>query len=70
VLRADGEYPGAPGGRVGFDESGRVLTIPAKLRPGTGYAFGLNGEGYMHMRGKDGNVLAPVVIRFRTRDDR
>lgn len=67
VMILQGTFPGDKARRASFDETGRVLTIPAKLKPGTDYEFGLNGEGFMAMRDSDGNLLTPVVIRFRTK---
>ena len=67
VMILEGNFPGDRARKASFDETGKVLTIPAKLKPGTEYVFGLNGEGFMAMRDVDGNVLTPVVIRFRTK---
>ncbi len=67
VLYVDAAFPGDPKGKTAFDPTGRILTIPAKLKPGTDYGFGLNGEGYMTMKDLEGNFLAPVLVRFRTK---
>ncbi len=54
-------------GVVGFDETGRILTIPVKLQPKTRYGFGLNADNDLLMQDQQGHPLAPVVIRFQTR---
>jgi hypothetical protein len=66
VMRLDlGPLPFA--GKSAFDDSGKVLTIPVKLKPQTEYRFGLNGADFLVMRDEQGNPLAPVVVTFQTR---
>ncbi len=66
VMRLDlGSLPFA--GKSTFDDSGKVLTIPVKLKPQTEYRFGLNAENFLVMRDVQGNPLAPVVVSFKTR---
>jgi hypothetical protein len=43
------------------------LTIPVELEPGREYLFGLNAEEVLVMKDDQGNPLAPVVIRFKTK---
>jgi hypothetical protein len=66
VMRGDtGMLPFA--GKSSFDDSGKVLTIPVKLKPQTEYSFGLNAENFLVMRDEQGNPLVPTVVRFKTR---
>ena len=53
-------------GESSFDESGKVLTIPVKLKPGTEYGLGLNSKTLLAMQDEQGYPLEPVAIRFKT----
>jgi len=37
-----------------------------KLKPNTEYEFGLNADGYYAFVSDKGDILYPVVIRFKT----
>lgn len=54
-------------GRPTYDATSRVLTIPCELEPDTAYGLQLNSEKNMVMTDTQGNFLAPVLWRFRTR---
>lgn len=45
----------------------KVFTMPVALEPGTEYVFGLNAEPYLGFRSEEGIPLAPVRVRFKTR---
>jgi hypothetical protein len=53
-------------GKVSFDESGRVFTIPVTLEPDTGYAFSLNWPGGGSFQSVEGVLLKAVEVKFRT----
>ena len=54
-------------GPVGYDAQRRVFTMPVELQAGKEYHFGLNAEEYLGFCSEDGIPLAPLVIRFKTR---
>lgn len=54
-------------GKTSYDATRTVLTIPVELEPGREYLFGLNAEEVLVMKDDQGNPLAPVVIRFKTK---
>ena len=54
-------------GKVSFDETGRVFTIPVTLEPDKEYAFSLNWPGGGSFQSVEGVLLKPVEVKFRTR---
>jgi hypothetical protein len=54
-------------GKVHFDETGTVLTIPLSLEPGKEYAFSLNWPGGGSFQSTEGVLLKHVAVKFRTR---
>jgi hypothetical protein len=54
-------------GPVGYDATRKVFTMPVQLQPGQEYRFGLNAEKFLGFRSEEGIPLAPVVVRFKTR---
>lgn len=54
-------------GRPTYDSTARVMTIPCRLAPDTAYALELNSDKNMVMTDAQGNLLPPVMWRFRTR---
>lgn len=54
-------------GPVGYDAARKVFTMPVELQPGKEYRFGLNAEQYLGFRSEEGIPLAPVVVRFKTK---
>jgi len=54
-------------GPVGYDAARRVFTMPVQLQPGKEYRFGLNAEQFLGFRSAEGIPLAPIVVRFKTR---
>jgi hypothetical protein len=54
-------------GKVSFDESGRVFTIPVTLEPDKEYAFSLNWPGGGSFQSVEGVLLKPLEVKFRTR---
>ena len=54
-------------GKVSFDESGRVFTIPVTLEPDKEYAFSLNWPEGGSFESADGFLLKAVEVKFRTR---
>jgi hypothetical protein len=67
VIRLDANrFPGVTD-QVSFDAKQTVLTIPVELEPNREYVLGLNAEETLVMQDEQGNPLAPVVIRFKTR---
>ncbi len=66
VMRISDKFPESAG-MVGYDESGRVFTIPVKLEPDREYELGLNAENVFAFQSEKKEILYPVVIRFKTR---
>ncbi len=54
-------------GPLRYDATRKVFTMPVQLQPGKEYRFGLNGGQYLNFRSQEGIPLAPVLVRFRTR---
>jgi len=54
-------------GKVSFDETGRVFTIPVTLEPDKEYAFSLNWPGGGSFQSVDGILLKAVEVKFHTR---
>ncbi len=54
-------------GPLRYNGSRNVFTMPVQLLPGKEYRFGLNGGKYQNFRSAEGIPLAPVVVRFKTR---
>jgi uncharacterized protein Usg len=54
-------------GPVGYDAARQVFTAPVQLQPGKEYLFGLNAEKFLGFYSEAGIPLAPVVVRFKTR---
>ncbi len=65
VMRLGGKFPKIKG-KLFYDKTRTVLTIPVELEPDTGYEFGLNAEGYLSFASETGDPLYPVSIRFKT----
>lgn len=53
-------------GRPSYDASGKVLTIPVRLKPGWTYRFQLNSPRHQGFRSSAGVALEPVPVEFRT----
>jgi hypothetical protein len=54
-------------GKVSFEETGRVFTIPVTLEPDKEYAFSLNWPGGGSFQSVEGVLLKAVEVKFRTR---
>jgi uncharacterized protein Usg len=54
-------------GPLGYDAARKVFTAPVALQPGKEYVFGLNAERFLGFYSEEGIPLAPVVVRFTTR---
>lgn len=54
-------------GRASYDTTGRVFTLPVKLKPGWSYEFWLNRGKYSSFRSREGVPLESVHVTFRTR---
>ena len=54
-------------GPLRYDPARRVFTMPVQLQPGKEYRFGLNGGRYQNFRSDESIPLAPVVVRFKTK---
>ena len=54
-------------GKVSFDETGRVFTIPVTLEPDKEYAFSLNWPGGGSFQSAEGILLKAVEVTFHTR---
>ncbi len=54
-------------GPLRYDATRKVFTMPVQLQPGKEYRFGLNGGKYQNFRSAEGVPLAPVVVRFKTK---
>ncbi|MGB7762157.1 MAG: DUF4932 domain-containing protein [Bryobacteraceae bacterium] len=54
-------------GKVSFDETGRVFTIPVTLEPDKEYAFSLNWPAGGAFQSVEGVLLKAVEVKFRTR---
>ncbi len=57
-------------GPLGYDAARKVFTAPVELQPGKEYVFGLNAERFLGFCSQEGIPLAPVVVRFTTRERR
>jgi hypothetical protein len=53
-------------GRPSFDETGKVLTLPVKLKPGWTYRFSLNDDGGGAFKSREGVPLRRQDITFTT----
>ncbi|MDD2716869.1 MAG: DUF4932 domain-containing protein [Candidatus Wallbacteria bacterium] len=56
-------------GTLTYDGTGKILTIPVKLKPNWCYHFQLNSDNYMTFMDRDGNPLMPVEVAFMTSED-
>jgi hypothetical protein len=65
VMRLDGIFPKI-NGRIFYDKTRTILTIPVELHPDTSYKFGLNAEGYYGFVSQEGNPLYPVEVTLKT----
>jgi hypothetical protein len=65
VMRRGGNMPQITG-RVFYDESRTVFTIPVHLAPETEYTVGLNSENALAFQDEEGNPLVPATFRFQT----
>jgi len=54
-------------GKISFDDTGRVLTLPVTLEPDKEYAFSLNWPGGGSFQSTDGVLLPAFEVVFRTR---
>jgi hypothetical protein len=54
-------------GPVGYDAARKVFTMPVTLQPAKEYRFGLNSERFHAFQSEEGIPLAPVEVRFQTR---
>ncbi len=54
-------------GPVGYDAARKVFTAPVQLQPGKEYLFGLNAEKFLGFYSEEGIPLAPIVVRFKTK---
>ena len=54
-------------GKTSYDAARKVLTIPVKLKPDWDYEFWLNQGKFNSFRSADGEALAPVHVRWKTR---
>jgi hypothetical protein len=55
-------------GQPAYNADRTVWTVPVKLKPDWDYDFSLNCQSYDAFRSEEGNPLAPVPVRFHTRD--
>ncbi len=65
VMRLSDNFP-EMAGALSYDKDRKVFTIPVKLKPDTEYELGLNADGFLVFRSEAGDILYPVVIRFKT----
>src|SRR5690606_32687187 len=54
-------------GSLSYDAGRKVLTVPVELKPDWEYEFWLNRGRCDAFRSAEGEALAPVRVRFRTR---
>ena len=54
-------------GDLSYDRSGKVLTIPVKLKPEWKYEFWLNRGTYDSFRSREGVALESVSVTFETK---
>lgn len=66
VMQLSDKFPDM-NGEVFYDETRTIFTIPVKLKSDTEYEFGLNADGYYAFASEKGDILYPVMIRFKTR---
>jgi len=62
-----GEHFPKTTGKPSYDAARKVLTIPVTLKPDWDYEFWLNRGKYDSFRSADGEALAPVHVRWKTR---
>jgi hypothetical protein len=53
-------------GKLAYDGTRQVLTIPVTLEPNHSYHFGLNAPGFIGFLAEDGTPLLPMEVKFRT----
>ena len=56
-------------GELSYDSAYKVLTIPIRLKSDWSYEFWLNTAKYQNFRSRDGIVLEPVKVTFKTRKE-
>lgn len=56
-------------GEPSYDRERKVLTIPVALQPDHDYELWLNSERFQGFKSADGEPMAPVRVRFRTRGE-
>jgi len=56
--------------QAAYDSAGRVLTVPVKLKPNQQYELWLNSDRFTNFRSRDGVVLDPIHVTFRTGSSR
>jgi hypothetical protein len=66
VIQLSDKFP-EMAGDASYNQDRKVFAIPVKLRPDTEYELGLNADGFLVFSSEAGDVLYPVVIRFKTR---
>jgi hypothetical protein len=57
-------------GKPHYDESGKVWTVPVKIKPNWSYQFMLNSADFEAFCSKEGVPLEPVRVQFKTRQGR
>jgi hypothetical protein len=66
IVGSQDEFPKIAG-PLRYDAARKVLTMPVTLQPDKEYRFGLNSERFHAFQSEQGIPLAPVEVRFKTR---
>jgi hypothetical protein len=53
-------------GKPSYDESSKIWIVKVKLKPDHEYRFSLNSKWFTGFRSREGAVLKPVEVKFRT----
>ncbi len=62
----EGEFPEPGDGAPRYENGGRRLVVPVKLKAATRYALAVNCEGFSLIEDEGGNRVKPTPWRFRT----
>jgi len=55
-------------GKPSYDRTGKVWTVPIKLKPNWSYRFMLNSDRFQSFQSRDGTPLDAVTVTFQTRN--
>ena len=53
-------------GKPAYDATGKVWTVPVKLKANWSYEFMLNADRFKGFQSREGVPLAPIKVSFKT----